>query len=160
MNILIMGQSHAKKEVALRKGEYDVISVRGVHRPTDKHFKKEFEKNCRSLLKVYFDDVWLEKHTRQGWVLPTKAQVAEVLEWAKDKDNILVHCKAGKSRSSALGYLIGCMKTGNPEGVSKALLKPGHHIPNELIVQFGAEILDNQEVWDVFARDFPVYGEI
>ena len=160
MSILICSQADAKKEVGAHRGYYDVISIRGVRRPTDKYFDKDFEKNCKSLLKLYFDDVWLPRHANAGWVLPNKKTIKEALEWATNKENLLVHCKAGKSRSAAVAYLIGCMKTNDPEGVSKALLKQGYHIPNELIVQFGAEILGNQNVWNTFAKNFPVYGGI
>ena len=79
----------------------------------------------------------------------------QILKWSKDKNDILVHCKAGKSRSAAIAYLIECLEKSPEEAIK--ILDPKFHIPNELIVWHGMKIFDNQKIYEVFQKLYPVY---
>ena len=64
----------------------------------------------------------------------------------------MVHCAAGVSRSSATAYVIACMTT--PPAKAIYMLNPMLHMPNERIVQYGTEILDNTDIWREFQKGF------
>lgn len=105
--------------------------------------------NFNSLCSVIFDDI-SEPMAGAGYRLPKEKDIEKVLQWAKDKENILVHCSAGISRSSAIAYLIECTRIPPCEAVK--ILKPGIHYPNRLMVKIGSEILGNPEIYEVFNK--------
>lgn len=112
---------------------------------------KEIDRFCskdsKGMISSYFDDVWLPEHEKMGYKLPTKEDVAKILEWAKGKSPMTVHCTGGISRSAAMAYLIACLSFPPEEAIK--VLNPLIHSPNELIVQFGAEILGNPRILEV-----------
>ena len=100
---------------------------------------------CKSVLKLEFDDVF--KRT-EGSRAPRAKDISRVLEWAKDKSGITVHCHAGYSRSAAVAYLIECAAS-KPEEAIK-VLNYKIHCPNELIVKLGADILGNDSILSTY----------
>jgi predicted protein tyrosine phosphatase len=109
----------------------------------------EVAKNAKSYLWLRFDDI---EFSRTGYIAPDKQRIKEALDWAKDKESILVACLAGISRSSAIAYLIQCMREDHPKDALKILAKRIHH-PNSLIVKLGAEILEDGRIIDEY-RDW------
>jgi predicted protein tyrosine phosphatase len=92
-------------------------------------------------------------------VLPTVENVKEAIEFAEDAESLLVHCKAGISRSTAIAYAILCAKSG--AGTEKECLEElvrirSVAIPNKLMVSLadtllernGAMILENEKRHD------------
>lgn len=80
---------------------------------------------------------------------PTLEKVRECIEWGKDKDNLLVSCAAGISRSSSIAYLIECAKSDHPDS-SVIILDVNRHRPNQLILCYGSKILDKDVVSPVY----------
>ncbi len=98
---------------------------------------------AKDYLHLEFNDVStvvLETHPHNRENYPPKLEhVKKALEWSKDKDNILVCCHAGISRSSATALLIAVREWGLKEAFH--ILTPGWHHPNRLILKIGSEIL-------------------
>jgi predicted protein tyrosine phosphatase len=92
---------------------------------------------AKSCLILYFDDIEWKK---EGYQEPTERDVKEAISWAKNRDHIIVSCRAGVSRSSAIAYCIKCSET-TPEEATNILTK-GHHYPNSLIVKLGSDLLN------------------
>lgn len=96
----------------------------------------------KDVISATFDDV------NANYVFQAKApkitDVKRILEWAKDKDKdeIIVHCTAGISRSSAIAYLIEYNRT-KSIGSALGVLDKTKHNPNKLIICHGASILNN-----------------
>jgi predicted protein tyrosine phosphatase len=93
--------------------------------------------NCKECLPLEFNDTTSED--RPG--SPTIEHVKQALNWAEGKENIVVACAAGISRSSAIAYLIQCMRTDPSELYSIDLLDHSFHFPNELILKHGTMLL-------------------
>lgn len=102
---------------------------------------------ARRVLRLQFDDFTaqvLDLDIR----LPSEADVEEALAFAPHSDDLVVACHAGVSRSSALAYVLRCRDWGPPSAVT--ILERGIHAPNRLIVEMGARVLRNLEVWDTY----------
>ena len=100
---------------------------------------------CRGALRLDFDDVFrVTADSRE----PRAEDVRRVLEWAKDKSEIVVHCHAGYSRSAAVAYLIECLAVGPHEALK--VLDYKKQCPNELVVELGAEVMNDACVLDAY----------
>jgi predicted protein tyrosine phosphatase len=132
-----------------------VISLR---EPTEYHrnlwYKDidEGEKNCKGMLKLYFEDADMLHHP--GQIIPEEKDVQAILDWTKDidlkKHKIAVHCTAGISRSSATAYIVACSKMPIKEALG--CIDPMWHNPNWRIVGFGADLLKNSAVYNDIRR--------
>ena len=152
MNITIHSEDSAVWEITASPGRWHVISIReGETSLVDK-----VADLCLSLLKLKFHDIWLERHAESGrYKLATQDQIREAIDWSKGKDDILVHCAAGVSRSSATAYVIACASMSPQEAMDRFINK-NFHSPNEHIVRLGSEILAEEEilrVWKKFKDD-------
>ena len=98
----------------------------------------------KDVLSVTFDDVTSDNCA--PYVTPSIEDVKSILDWSKDKDDIIVHCTAGISRSSAIAYLIEYEKT---KSFLDALETLNYvlHCPNKLIVCQGAAIFKNFDIF-------------
>ena len=124
---------------------WSVVSIRDIgatDHPVDKvaAFSKE-------LLILSFNDV-LPEDKKFGYVPATFEQIKSAIEFARGKEDVLVHCDGGVSRSSALGYLIACDRVGSSEAVK--LLNRSRHVPNSWIVWIGANLLGDPSIIDCF----------
>lgn len=88
-------------------------------------------------LVLRFDDV---EEPRPNTLSPTVHQIAQALEFARGKGQLLVSCRAGRGRSVALAYLITYRARG--AAAALALLDPTRHRPNRLVVSLGDTLLD------------------
>lgn len=98
---------------------------------------------------VEFDDVFDVRHGG-----PTLDDVRSMVEWAVQRDRILVHCHAGISRSTATAWGVCIAKGFDPEEAIAALrvahpmvqtyagLEQRSFAPNELIVAHLEVLLD------------------
>lgn len=145
MKIQIKGLNETVAIVCQKKTNFDIVSIRSTipysaYKEIDSAYK-----NYKSIFISTFDDI---EHFEEGLNLATKEQVGEILNWSEDKDNILVHCTAGISRSSAIAYLIAVKKSGIKNAVK--VLNFEKHSPNRHIVKVGAGIM----------KDFNIYQAV
>lgn len=100
-----------------------------------------------------FDDAEVEEvfHEEKWWYGPSQDQIAAILHWAERipaHDSLLVHCTAGKSRSTAIAMAVLIQAGETPEEalhcVVEARAAEGSNIvvPNRLIVRYADELLD------------------
>jgi len=150
LGIYISNADGAAIEVKKRPHALHVVSIRDYRdktAPVDK-----VAGLCLSLLILRFNDLEdahlnhisttdLVKH---GLHYPERGHIEAALDYAEDKKNLLVHCSAGVSRSSAIAYLIACSRVGPIEALR--LLNSSLHWPNNRVVRLGAEILGNPEI--------------
>lgn len=70
---------------------------------------------------------------------PTLEDVQKALDFGNGKENLLVTCHGGVSRSSAIAYLIAASRVGGQRALD--ILDPNIHEPNSLIIKYGEQIL-------------------
>jgi len=92
--------------------------------------------HARSHLYLCFDDVEAKRLDNRP---PTPELVAEGLVFGEGKERLIVCCRAGRGRSSAMAYLIACQDLGAAEAIK--LLDPIRHRPNRLVVSIGDSLL-------------------
>lgn len=91
---------------------------------------------ARNLLLLTFDDI---ENPLQNFEMPDKQSICKAIEFAKNKEKLIVSCTAGISRSAAMAYVILCSKM-PPEDAIKHL-NAERHIPNSAIVRLGKNVL-------------------
>jgi predicted protein tyrosine phosphatase len=104
------------------------------------------------LLPMEFDDVSeVESAARHGYVPPTRAQVREIINFARRLPRgkgciVLVHCAAGVSRSPASAIAMCCACT-PPEadertirGVLEHAVSTSAIVPNKLVIRYAEEL--------------------
>ncbi len=150
LSIYISNADGAALEVKKRPHALHVISIRDYRdktAPVDK-----VAGLCLSLLVLRFNDLEdvhlnhlstadLEKH---GLHYPERGHIETALDYAKDKQELLIHCSAGVSRSSAVAYLLACRRVGPTKALR--VLDSSLHWPNNRVVRLGAEIMGNPEI--------------
>ncbi len=138
-------------EIITRKNSFSIVSIRDseIYEDSNRKYKiiDENRENCESVLPIKFDDIIDEI---EGHTTPQLHHVSEILQWSSDKGDIVVHCTAGVSRSSAVAYLIECSR-GSPEEALK-ILDPVYHWPNMRIVELGSMILDDKKIFNIARR--------
>lgn len=122
-------------------------------------------------LRVDFDDV--EKDSGGGWVVPTREHVDAILAHTKDltdTDDLLVHCMAGISRSTAAAIGICCQHGMSPadalahvRAIREPTLKKGYMVlPNRLIIRHFDDALglngELAKVVDAYYGSLPLIG--
>ncbi len=103
------------------------------------------EEHATSSLCLRFDDV---DAARRGKQMVSREQVRQGLAFARGKQKLLVTCRAGQSRSAAMGYLACAQDLGVEAAVR--LLDATRHSPNRLVVSLGAGVLGMGEVLKAF----------
>lgn len=91
------------REAAQLCHEYDSVLTAGPDLSEVRHFGHPDHKV------VSFDDI------TGGFGAPTYEHVAEMLDWGKTRNNILVHCHAGISRSTATAWGISIAHGHDPK---------------------------------------------
>lgn len=141
MNITICGHRKAARILADKPGHYDVIMISS----PDSFFGVEGSdtiiKNAKSYKLLAFHDISV---VREGMHPPEQHHIEEALEFAKDKEELIVCCQAGISRSSATAYVIKAREVGEFEAL--AILDPHVHHPNGMIVKLGSQILKKPDM--------------
>jgi predicted protein tyrosine phosphatase len=137
MNIKILPHSIALREVCVSPKKYNVIFITN---PDDPFYNPELhgliDKAKESLVCKFYD-----REFRDG---PTTEDIQRILDFAKNKDDIICSCHAGRSRSSAIAFLIRCCQEDPSEAVKIFDIKK--HDPNILISKIGSEILNNEKI--------------
>jgi predicted protein tyrosine phosphatase len=146
----ILSQENAAIEITQNPGMWNVVSIRDSQSrycPVD-----AVEHLCKTLLKVFFDDVYSDKYKNSYQKLVTLEDIKTIIEFAVGKKDLLIHCVAGVSRSSAVAYIISCTLESPWDAIRR--LNPEDHLPNDLVVRLGAKLLDNQDIWNAFISTY------
>lgn len=136
--------------ISNKKTDYNIISIRtpGEEDQIEQLFQL-YKDNYASVLPITFDDI---EYEAEHMTPPAKEHIKEILDWSKGKSDLLVHCRAGISRSSAVAYLIGCLDSSPKEAIK--VLDPLLHWPNKLMVELGAEVLRNPDILETYLDTF------
>jgi len=143
MSIIIASRRTSRELVQEHPGRFNVVSIL---EPELLEAPKEIKEFAKDYLPLFFHDI---EYKREGFVEPKYEHIEKALAWAEDKDELIVACQAGISRSSAVAYLIQCTREHHPRLALK-ILKPLKHHPNSLIVNLGADILKNDAIVDEY----------
>ena len=98
-------------------------------------------------LYLMFDDIVSEI---QGKKSPTLNHIHQAIAFAKDKENLMICCRAGQSRSAAIAFLISHNFDGHESAYQ--LLDPKRHAPNSLIINLGIGLIDDPTVIHTYRR--------
>ena len=96
-------------------------------------------------LYLRFDDINSRARDKQA---PTSDHLQSAFDFAAETQNLMVCCRAGQSRSAATAFLI-CYQHLGPDA-ARQLLNPKRHVPNALIIELGAQLIDDFSVLQVF----------
>jgi predicted protein tyrosine phosphatase len=99
--------------------------------------------NSAKCLRLEFDDV---TYASGEWLAPTRTQIAELIAFARDWDGVgtlLVHCRAGSSRSPSAGLIaLAAIGRCNLEIVVQRIARERPYIrPHSRMLTFADEIL-------------------
>lgn len=147
MNIRIHSYLELCNLLEAEPGQHDCIMICGSDdRDNQQRARREaVEQHARNHLLLTFDDVTWKGET---CISPAPDHVREALSWSQGRENVIVACAAGVSRSSATAYILACSRL--PAQAAINILDRYRHWPNEWVVRFGAEALARPEVWTVF----------
>lgn len=141
MEIRVAGYVAASLLLEREPGQWHTLVVLDSGKQATEFVKE----HARSYCYLRFDDVeeqWANKET------PTKSTIEPGLNFAKDKDKLLVSCRAGQGRSVALAYAICCREHGVQEALK--ILNPTRHRPNRLVVAIADTLLEMPDMLDQF----------
>ncbi|GIW79256.1 MAG: hypothetical protein KatS3mg105_1063 [Gemmatales bacterium] len=141
MDIRIFSHQSLEEFLSQNRGIYDAVLITN----SDVGFLPFVATYAREYLHLQFDDIECDL---PPFVSPSKPAIGKALAWSKGRERLAVACHAGISRSSAVAYVIACSQM-PPEQAIK-ILRPGCHMPNELIVSLGSAILENTQVETAF----------
>jgi predicted protein tyrosine phosphatase len=150
MKIMICSVKDAVRQVKIEPNKWHVVSLRTPHSEAFR-IMDDVAELCEGMVVREFDDVWVPE---RGKVMPSKADMDAVFEFVNREapDNLIVHCHAGVSRSSAMAYAIACRDKPPEEAVK--MLNPMLHMPNEWMVDMAATIMDNFEIYAEYEKAF------
>ena len=130
-----------------RKTNWDIVSIRDSGCPGVYGVFDIYHENFNSIICEEFDDI---ESPDDELKVVTRAKITRILKWAKGKNNIVVHCTAGISRSSAIAYLIACSRMPASEAIK--ILNPNIHSPNTLVVFHGIKILKDMTIYEHYKK--------
>jgi|SaaInlV_100m_DNA_2_1039680.scaffolds.fasta_scaffold17815_3 predicted protein tyrosine phosphatase len=151
MNIQIFSARMAAKELKSSPNKWHVVSIRGIRHTPTVHPLDFVEDSPKDMIIVRFDDISWSTDPSLGYSPPKREDVEKIFNWVDEKEpeNLMVHCWAGISRSSAIAFLLSCKY----EQDTKALLNPDRHKPNVIVMDYGLDILNNTVASKLY-RDF------
>jgi predicted protein tyrosine phosphatase len=142
MNIHIRSHAEAARFLREHPGKFDVIFIAAQPLPD---LQQVIEAHAAETLCLYFHDTVAEGPASRP---PAPEDITRAIRWAEGRSNLLVACAAGVSRSSAVAYLLWCRLMPPQQAIRK--LDGTRHMPNELVVRLGAEVLANPAVYSAF----------
>ncbi len=105
------------------------------------------EHNANNICCLKFDDI---SFPRERFTMPELHQVQLALDFARDKEELVVTCTAGMGRSAATAYIVACSVMEPKEAIK--ILDPDLHIPNEKVVSLGSQILNKPNILEEFVE--------
>jgi predicted protein tyrosine phosphatase len=136
MKIQIRSHEGALELVQQQPFHHDIAFITSPQTPFPVPGSEGILKKARNSIMLQFDDV---DGPMEDFVPPRREQIKELLEWACDKTNLVISCRAGISRSSAAAVVVMASRVSILDALT--ILEPETHWPNLLIVQYGEEIL-------------------
>ena len=131
-------RSAAVAGIAEGLGRFDLLTLLSPDHARDDHRIR-----CERHLELSFHDI---TEIRPGLVAPDRAIMQEILDFARQaRDHeILIHCWAGISRSSAAAYVIACDRNpGFERDIADELRRRAPSVtPNRLMVALADDLLD------------------
>ncbi len=147
MNITICGHAKAVKILELSPNQLDVIFISN---PDDKYGVSTSEKIpllTKEFCCLLFHDISFD---RGSLTPPNQTDIEKALDFAKGRNDLIVTCQAGISRSSATAYVIQAAELGAIDALN--VLDLNIHFPNDLIIEHGSKILNNPELIDAMKK--------
>lgn len=138
MDLRIMSHPAACGFLSIHRHEWDVICIVN----SDGNAPLQIRTASRLMLPLVFDDI---DYPMKGFILPQKDDVQKALEFAADKNRLIVTCQGGMSRSAALGYVILCQRLGAHNAI-KYLIPVRHH-PNRRIINLAEELTEDRSIY-------------
>src|SRR6516225_5723004 len=123
--IQIMSRVDAAQFIAVNP-DHPIIAI---GEPQDNDVDDKITRHANNCLCLKFHDIEFE---RPGYETVTDEQISHAIDWAKDKDDLIVACRVGRSRSSAMAYIIACSKEKPEDAI--LVLDMFLHQPNRLII--------------------------
>jgi len=143
MKIEIFSAQNAARELKSHRNRWHVVSLRDAPNSMGLHLHPvtPYEDCAKSIIIKYFDDISDTKYEMSGYVAPKREDILDIFDWVDKEDpkNLMVHCFAGVSRSSAVAYLIAYRKFG-PKRANKVIDSKLHR-PNSLVLDLGMSIM-------------------
>ena len=141
MNIKILSRTKILDICGANPNKFDTITiVESVLNLYDSNRIEQIQWLSKSNLTLTFDDVTSAlKYGTIEYMLAKKEDVVAAIEFARDKDELLVACAAGVSRSSAIAYIM--LRTKHSVEDSIAQLNFNKHWPNNHILKLGEDII-------------------
>lgn len=146
----ILSHEDAIKEVKANSKFYNVVFITNPGNPFYCREIYDLVAHAKKILINEFIDIdeFRYDENKTDWDGgPQKSHVEDILKWTENKDNLIICCRMGISRSSATAYVIAC-RTQSPDEAVKILHKDNHY-PNRRIIKLGAEILNKPEMIDI-----------
>jgi predicted protein tyrosine phosphatase len=143
MDIQIFSAENAAKELKQHSKRWHVVSLRDVKYNFGSHPLNGLHDHAKDMIVVGMDDVTWSTSNSQGYTKPSREKVQHIIDWVEEKqpENLMVHCWAGVSRSSATAFLLSCIHNTPEEAFN--LLNPKKHMPNLMIMDYGLDILND-----------------
>lgn len=135
------------REARSNQSHYDyVVSISGPLTPEEQLGVRDWGRRPESHLILAFDDYRSKERYPGVGVLPETKHIRRLLEWfasVPPDAPVLVHCSAGISRSSAIAYILQCVRMG-PGSEKEALLILNFylHDPNPWLIEMGDHMLN------------------
>jgi len=98
-------------------------------------------------LVLRFDDITTP---RDGKHMVDEKSLQRAFDFASNKEQLIVSCRAGQSRSAALAFAI-CFQYNGPAAANQ-LLNPTRHKPNRRIIELASRFVDDPTFLSVFQR--------
>jgi len=127
----ILSRNNLKKEIEDQPDFYNVIAIGAIE--LELLGISKFCKDC--IFSLFADVINPDKNEA-----PTVQHVEDCIKWGLNKEDLLISCAAGVSRSASIAYLIECASSGDPEA-SISVLDHRKHRPNQLILCYGNKVL-------------------
>jgi predicted protein tyrosine phosphatase len=100
---------------------------------------------ARQHLYLRLDDVNSDVYGKRT---PMIGDIRLALDFAPNSQNLMVCCRAGQSRSAAMAFLICHHRLG--ADAARRLLNAERHVPNSLVIDLGAQLIDDPSVIQTF----------
>ncbi|WDI43177.1 hypothetical protein [Bremerella sp. P1] len=139
----ILAASYLAASDLLRResGRWDVIVVLG----GESDLNPFVEEHAQDYVVLRFDDIERPIQRQQH---VTSEHIDQAIAFAKDRECVLVTCRAGQSRSVALAFVLACQYFSL--AAATEMLNAKRHIPNQLLIREAASWLDRPEIENTF----------
>ena len=141
MEIEIHNYLSCSHRLEVEPGTWDVIVVLGSSVSESSFVSERSRKN----IQLWFDDIVTPK---MGRTEPSAEVIGSALAFGLESQKLIVCCRAGQSRSSALAFSIAYEKLG--EEAALGLLDSKRHAPNYRVLQIADALLERPGVLSAY----------